>query len=176
MGWSGLGWGRGGVADSNKPILGEFLPSDQSLKNRLSAATLSEQNGHILESISFIWTKKGERFLCVLGPLPYILLFLCGSSLHPPFWSSRNCGRISYHVLTPVIHIYVQHLLSALQPLPSLGKAHFLFKIIPHSPPAWIDYSRRHSVSPISFLARRSVIRRAGRTGEVSLVNKTAAE
>lgn len=76
MGWAGLGEG-GGVADSNKPILGEFLPSDQSLKNRLSAATLSEQNGHILESISFIQTKKGGAFpLCARPSTSYSLVFV----------------------------------------------------------------------------------------------------
>lgn len=76
-----------------------------------------------------------------------------------------------------MIHIYVQHLLSAPQPLPSQGTAHFLFRIIPRSPPTWIDYCRRHSASPFSFLARRSgAARRHHGTGKVSLQLKKKAE
>ena len=51
------------------------------------------------------------------------------------------CGCVSYQIFSPVIHIHVQHCLSPLQLLSSRGMTQFLFIIIEHSLPAWIDYT-----------------------------------
>lgn len=84
----------------------------------------------------------------------FIYLFIFTSSIYihvfpsaspPSFWtgaSDRDCGCVSYQIFSPVIHIYVQHRLSPLQLLSSRGMTQFLFIIIMHSLPAWIDYTQ----------------------------------
>lgn len=64
----------------------------------------------------------------------------------------QNCSCVSYQILSPVIHIHVQHCLSPLQLLPSWGMTQFLFIIIMHSLPAWIDYTRATLCPQFHFL------------------------
>ena len=64
----------------------------------------------------------------------------------------QNCGCVSYQIFSPVIHIYVEHRLSPLQLLSSRGMTQFLFIIIMHSLPAWIDYTHATLCPQFNFL------------------------
>ena len=85
------------------------------------------------------------------GPI-YIHVFSSASAAC--FWTSlsENCGCVSYQVFSPVIHIYVEHRLSPLQLLSSRGMTQFLFIIIMHSLPAWIDYTQATLCPQFNFL------------------------
>lgn len=84
----------------------------------------------------------------------YIHVF---SSKSPPAFLildqlEQSCGCVSYQIFSPVIHIHVQHRLSPLQLLSSRGMTQFLFIIIMHSLPAWIDYTHATSCPQFNSL------------------------
>lgn len=64
----------------------------------------------------------------------------------------RICSCVSYQIFSPVIHIHVEHRLSPLQLLSSQGMTQFLFIIIRHSLPTWIDYTKASPCPQFNFL------------------------
>lgn len=69
-----------------------------------------------------------------------------------PSGSSKTADCVSFQIFSPVIHIHVEHRLSPLQLLSSQGMTQFLFIIIMHSLPAWIDYTHATSCPQFNFL------------------------
>lgn len=86
--------------------------------------------------------------------LSSICIHVFSSTSPSCIWSSlsKKCGCVSYQIFSPVIHIYVQHRLSPLQLLSSRGMTQFLFIIIMHSLPAWIDYTHATLCPQFNFV------------------------